>query len=75
MASRPTVPDVECIRIKMASFGWCCGLIRRKEVSFIVLLLLLGLVLRLRLGTTLVNKVEMSLSKSVVGICFLYVGL
>ena len=26
----------------MASFGWFCGLVRRKEMSFIVLLLRLG---------------------------------
>jgi len=28
----------------MVSFGWCCGVIHEKQMSFVVLLLLLGLV-------------------------------
>jgi len=38
-----TVPDVQCIH-KMVLFGRCCGVIHRKQMSFTVLLLLLGLV-------------------------------
>jgi len=34
---------MQCV-CNMASFGWFCRLVRRKEVSFLILLLQLGLV-------------------------------
>jgi len=50
----------------MASFGWFCGLIRRKEMSFIVLLLRLGLVGFSRVCRVSRARVGISVSVSLV---------